>query len=95
MKASNQKQLNIRNDDAHRLAHEIADRLSVPVTEAVTRALRDYASKLPRERELTADQKADVQALRAIIRKYRQGIDPQSSPPDDHDWLYDEHGLPK
>lgn len=62
---------------------------------ASKRKQRDYASKLPREQELTANQQADVQALRALIRKYREQIDPQSSPPDEHDWLYDEQGLPK
>ena len=39
------RQLNIRSDDAYTLAHKIADQLDVPVAEAVTRALRDYAAR--------------------------------------------------
>lgn len=90
------RQLNIRSDDAYTLAHKIADQLDVPVAEAVTRALRDYAANLPCEREISeAEAKARAEAFRAMVRKWRAHIRPDAGDDWSHDYLYDDDGLPK
>ena len=88
------KQLNVRSDEAYRLAHEIAAQTDESVSDVVRKALADYARRLPALDGLTVQQRADVKALRAIVRKHRLNLKPGDSP-SDHDWLYDDYGLPK
>ena len=89
------KQLNIRSDEAYRLAHEIADRRKVPVTEVVLQALRREATpKVPALEELTPSQRADYDALMDASWEPRAGFIPGGRLLTDDD-LYDENGLPK
>ncbi len=94
------KQLNIRSDEAFEIAHRIAVRDNVPVTEAVVQALRSYGtkfanselSKLPKVEEMTPAQRADYEALRALAKKAAKGKKPGAT--SDHTDMYDEFGLP-
>ena len=90
-----QRQLNIRSDEAYRRASSLSKRLGKSTTEVVVDALRSYeTSTMPRDGSgMTADQRADYEALIALARQAREHIDPEA--PSGHDWLYDENGLPK
>ena len=89
------KQLNIRSDEAYRLAHEIADRRKVPVTEVVLQALRrEAAPKVPDLEELTPSQRADYDALKDASREFQSSFIPGGRLLTDDD-LYDENGLPR
>lgn len=86
------KQLNVRNDEAYQLAHNIADHLGKPVAEAVLTALRDYGSRLPKVDDLTPTQRAEYEALRALAREASKHKVPGAT--SDHSDMYDEFGLP-
>jgi antitoxin VapB len=83
-------QLNIKSEDAYRLASRLSELTGKSLTSVVTKALRaelereeharDREERLRRVREITAD-----------IRRHLQHPLPSS----DHDWLYDENGLPR
>jgi len=83
-------QLNIKSDDAYRLASRLSELTGESLTNVVTQALqealdrreraRDRDERLRRVREITAD----------IRRNMREPL-----PSSDHGWLYDENGLPK
>lgn len=87
------KQLNIRSDEAYRLAHTIAEETSRPVVEVVVSALRDYGSRLPAKRQMTPAQRAERDALRALAREAAKHKFPGAT--SDHSDMYDEFGLPK
>jgi hypothetical protein len=60
------RQLNIRSDEACQLAHEIAEKRGVPVTEVVVQVLRrEAAPKVPELEDLTPSQRADDDAIKA------------------------------
>jgi antitoxin VapB len=83
-------QLNIKSEDAYRLASRLSELTGESLTTVVTRALR---SELDREQRLRdkAALKADLLAIAADIKANMPG-DVTS----DHSWLYDdETGLPK
>ncbi|HKG82248.1 MAG TPA: type II toxin-antitoxin system VapB family antitoxin [Beijerinckiaceae bacterium] len=86
------RQLNIRSDEAHRLAHLIADQTGRPVVDVVVEALRDYGSKLPPVDDMTPTQRAGYEALRKLARRAVKYKHPGAT--SDHSDLYDEHGLP-
>ena len=91
--ASMPKQLNIRSDEAYRLAHTIAEDTDQPVVQVIVSALRDYGAKLPRRRRLSPSQRADRDALRALAREAaKHKIAGATS---DHRDMYDDFGLPK
>jgi antitoxin VapB len=83
-------QLNIKSEDAYRLASRLSELTGESLTSVVIRALqaelareehaRDREERLRRVREITAD-----------IRHHLKHPLPASN----HDWLYDENGLPK
>lgn len=83
-------QLNIKSEDAHRLASGLSELTGESPISVVTKALRavlereehlrDRGEKLRRVREITAD-----------IRRHRRHPLAASN----HDWLYDENGLPR
>jgi antitoxin VapB len=83
-------QLNIKSEDAYRLASRLSELTGESLTSVVIRALqaelareelaRDRDDRLRRVREITAD----------IRRHLRHPL-----PGSNHDWLYDENGLPK
>jgi len=84
------QQLNIKSDEAWRLASELAALKGESLTEAVTVALRE---RLAREsRAATREARlARIQAHAAEIRKH---IAPGTTWESDKE-LYDENGLPK
>jgi hypothetical protein len=86
------KQLNIRSDEAHRLAHVIAEQTGRPVVEVVVEALRDYGSKLPAVDEMTPTQRATYEGLRELAREASKHKKPGAT--SDHSDMYDEYGLP-
>jgi antitoxin VapB len=84
-------QLNIKSDDAYRLASQLSALTGESLTAAVTTALQerlervrkaeDIETRLARIREITADMRARMD---------------KPLPTSNHDWLYDdETGLPK
>jgi antitoxin VapB len=83
-------QLNIKSDDAYRLASRLSELTGESLTTVVTRALQ---SELDREQRLRdrAAMKADLLAIAADIK-----ANMPSDVTSDHNWLYDdETGLPK
>lgn len=81
--------LSIKDDEADRLARELARRTGESLTEAVTQALRERLQKLQvQKRRSLADELDDI-ALRCA-RLPRQ--DKRSA---DEIIGYDEHGLPR
>ena len=82
-------QLNIKGDDAYRLASELAELTGENLTMAVTAALRE---RLERERN-SRDRQDRVDQVMAIAREIRAHLPASAS--SDHNWLYDEDGLAK
>ncbi len=81
-------QLNIKSDDAYRLASELAELTGENLTIAVTEALRE---RLERQRK-ARDIEAKVERMMAAAREIRAHMrEPVSS---DHSFLYDDDGLP-
>ena len=78
--------LNIKKEETHELAIQVADLTGESLTEAVTVALRERLEKLERRREVNAK----AQRIKEMVQ--RAGL--RDAP--DHDaLLYDERGLPK
>ena len=86
------KQLNVRDDEAYRLAHVIADELGKPIVEVVVTALREYGDKLPKRENMTPSQRATYEALRELSRRTSRRKKPGVT--SDHSDMYDEYGLP-
>jgi antitoxin VapB len=83
--------LYIRSEEADALARELAARLNLTITEAVTVALREKLAATP---EAASDDFArlwaDIQDLQRRAAEY-----PDRDPRHPDDILYDESGLPK
>jgi antitoxin VapB len=83
--------LNIKNEEAHRLAAEVAQLANETLTEAVIVSLRERREKLQAK---TNSEKAILrQELFAIIDSAAEKLKGSSIYSTDD--LYDEHGLPK
>jgi antitoxin VapB len=82
-------QLNIKSEDAYRLASRLAELTGESLTSVVTRALQ---AELDREERLR-DLKARVDHVMTIAKEIRAHMrEPVSS---DTSWMYDDDGLPK
>lgn len=82
-------QLNIKSEDAYRLASRLSELTGESLTSVVIKALRTELER--REREL--DVEAEVDRIMAIAKEIRAHMrEPVSS---DTSWMYDEDGLPK
>ncbi len=81
--------LNIKNPETHALAAELARRLGVSLTQAVTLSLRAQLARVP---EAAAAGRAEEMA--AIARRMAARIG-AAGLPDPDDLLYDARGLPK
>lgn len=90
-----QRQLNIRSDEAAQIAATLARRLGKTATDVVVEALRAYQSATGLEGEggLTAEQRQSYDSLRALARQTASHA--PAGMTSDHDWLYDENGLPR
>jgi antitoxin VapB len=82
--------LNIKNDEAHRLARELADLTGESMTAAVTEALRERLERTRRERSQDL-----VERLLAIGNECAAHLKEPWRSIDHGELLYDEHGLPK
>jgi antitoxin VapB len=80
--------LNIKNDEAHRLASELAELTGESLTSAVTLALRE---RLARERRRRRPDRIAAQLMK-IGSRYAMLPDTGRTP--DDILGYDEHGLP-
>ena len=82
-------QLNIKSEDAYRLASRLAELTGESLTSVVTKALQAELERQERQR----DRQARVDHVMEIARELRAHMrEPVSS---DTSWLYDEDGLPK
>ena len=88
------RQLNIRSDEAYRIAHRLAKMHGQTVTEVVTDALRRQHDTTKPEPEVSPEQAAEtIRILLELSERSAKSAMPGSS--SDHSYLYDEHGLPK
>ena len=92
-----QKQLNIRSDEAFELARELSKKLNRTTGAVVLDALRAYGTKqagkageLP-EAMVAANRKR----LKGTLKKLWGPAGPPRGMSSNHDGLYDENGLPK
>lgn len=83
--------LNIKNDEANRLARELAELTGETMTAAVTNALRERIERLRRAQE----QQALAQRLLAIGADCAAHLKEPYKSIDHGTFLYDERGLPK
>ena len=82
--------LNIKNDETHRLAEELARLTGESMTAAVTTAVRERLERVRRDRgESLSDR------LLAIGRKCAPRIKEPFRSADHDDLLYDKRGLPR
>jgi hypothetical protein len=95
MKASKQKQLNIRSTEAHQIAHNLAKRLGKTTTEVVVTALRqlDGRRTIPSTKVTPEEAEANYRMIMEMVEKTNR--EHPTDMTSDHDFLYDEHGLPK
>lgn len=82
-------QLNIKSDDAYRMASRLAEVTGQSLTTAVTDAIRE---KLDRELH-DRDREERLRQLREITADIRSRLG-EPLPSSDHSWLYDDDGLP-
>ncbi|MDZ4790268.1 MAG: type II toxin-antitoxin system VapB family antitoxin [Hyphomicrobiales bacterium] len=83
--------LNIKNEQAHRLATEVAELAGETLTDAVTNALRERLQRLESQNAMRKVQRA--QTIMEAARKFREQL---AEPLPGHgEFLYDERGLPK
>lgn len=82
--------LNIKNDEAHLLARELADITGESLTTAVTEALRERLERLRRDRSGSV-----AKRLLAIGRDCAARLKEPYSTIDHDALLYDERGLPR
>ena len=83
-------QLNIKSEDAYRLASRLSELTGESLTSVVIKALQ---AELARE-ERTHDREQRLKRVREIAADIRRHLR-HPLPSSDHDWLYDENGLPK
>ena len=82
-------QLNIKSEDAYRLASRLSELTGESLTSVVTKALQAELERQERQRGVDAE----VDRIMAIAKEIRAHMrEPVSS---DTSWMYDEDGLPK
>ena len=81
--------LNIKNEEAHKLAQAISKETGETMTEAVKVALKERLSRIRANKK----KKNMAAALLAIGERFSKRM--KGSPIDHSTFLYDEHGLPK
>ena len=82
----------VENDEAFALAHDIAQRSGTTIGETVVTALRELDRRVATADDLTPTQRAERDVIRALVREARAHRIANAST--DHDYLYDEYGLP-
>lgn len=81
--------MNIKNEQTHELARELASLTGESVTMAVTVALKERLERVRGKHEGLSER------LQALGRKSAEHVDKSFSSADIDDLLYDEVGLPK
>jgi antitoxin VapB len=82
-------QLNIKSEDAYRLASRLSELTGESLTSVVTKALQAELDRQERARDL----KARVDRVMEMAKEIRAHMrEPVSS---DTSWMYDDNGLPK
>ncbi len=89
------RQLNIRSDEAYKIAHRLAKKRGQTVTEVVTDALRRQQDETTTPTpEVSPEQAAEtMRILMELSERSAKAAKPGAT--SDHSYLYDEHGLPK
>ena len=82
--------LNIKNEETHHLARELAQLTGETMTGAITVALKERLERERRERGV----EARILKLRAIRKRCRSLLKDGPSAIEHGDLLYDENGLP-
>ena len=83
--------LNIKNEETHQLARELAQLTGETMTGAITVALRERLERERRRRSV----KTRIQRLRAIRKRCARLLNDDGPSATQHgDLLYDENGLP-
>lgn len=82
--------LYIRNEEADRLARELAARTGESLTDVVTTALRERLERTPAKLKTYEEKMAFLKEVQERIAKL-----PVLDPRDPDDMLYDEYGVPK
>ena len=83
--------LNIKNEEACRLAGELARLPGETMTGAITVAVRERLERERRERSV----EARVRKMRAVAERCAELLGPGPSAVEHGDALYDERGLPR
>ena len=83
--------LNIKNEETHQLARELAALTGESMTGAITVALRERLQRETHERSV----ETRVQELRSIARRCARLLEDGPSAVEHGDYLYDEDGLPR
>ena len=82
-------QLNIKSEDAYRLASRLSELTGESLTTVVTRALQAELERQERQRDIDGT----VERMLAMGKEIRAHMrEPVSS---DTSWMYDEDGMPK
>ena len=91
--------LNIKDEEIHGMARELAELQHTSLTEAVRSALTHELER--RKAMLEAERRARYEAIMEISERFSALPDMPDAPPvtpdrpaSDHSWLYDENGLP-
>jgi antitoxin VapB len=82
--------LNIKNDEVHRLARDVAELTGATMTHAIQTALEEKLQRLTLAR--AAERRLRAQRVRAVLASLPPAPATATSR---HDDLYDEAGLPK
>jgi antitoxin VapB len=82
--------LNIKNEETHRLAEELARLTGESMTAAVTQAVRERLARVRRDRGIGLSER-----LLAIGRDCAERLKEPYRSVDHGDLLYDERGLPR
>lgn len=82
--------LNIKSEETHRLAQELAELTGESMTAAVTEAVRERLHRVRRERDT-----GRLERLHAIAQDCASRFKEPWKSIDHGDLLYDERGLPK
>jgi antitoxin VapB len=85
--------LNIKNEETHRLAREVAARTGETLTTTITVALRERLARLRGAAGETSVARAD--RVRAIAADAATRWSPELREREHGDMLYDERGLPR
>ncbi|CAI7995133.1 Antitoxin VapB [Geodia barretti] len=83
--------LNIKNEETHQLARELAALTGESMTGAITVALRERLERETHERSV----ETRVQELRSIARRCARLLEDGPSAVEHGDYLYGEDGLPR